>query len=348
MPLGHREVNGHRPRCLVDVTRQAASACSTCLSSHDNLPTFYVLNAAALTKSHAVEHLAADITGYKVDVAVISETHLKKKHVDHNFHVNDFSLFRRDRVDRRGGGVAVYVTNRLSADIWTCPGDSSQFELLWVRVQAQRHEVVVGALYHPPKPLYKPTALLDYIEAGVDALTAVFSKATIVLAGDFNTLENSALVSRTALSSIVTRPTRGANILDRIYVNDLSYATVRVVTSTVRSDHKALIAYTGQPSQPLNKTKQRLVFRRCSPAQHAMFLEHVSQLNIELDRDTAVQTNFDIMYSLMYDLFDQFDPERAITVTSSDQHTTSPLQSKLCRGARTVSCEQGELTKLTR
>ena len=61
---GHHEVNGHRPRCLVDVTRQAASACSTCLSSHDNLPTLYVLNAAALTKSHAVEHLAADLTGY--------------------------------------------------------------------------------------------------------------------------------------------------------------------------------------------------------------------------------------------------------------------------------------------
>ena len=32
-----------------------------------------------------------------------------------------------------------------------------------------------------------------------------------------------------------------------------------------------------------------------APAQHAMFLEHVSQLNIQLDRDTAVQTIFDIM-----------------------------------------------------
>jgi len=57
----------------------------------------------------------------------------------------------------------------------------TQCELLWVRVQAQRHEVVIDALYHPPKPLYKPTALLDCIEAGVDALTAaVFPKATIV------------------------------------------------------------------------------------------------------------------------------------------------------------------------
>ena len=91
----------------------------------------------------------------------------------------------------------MYVCNHLSADIWTYPGDSSQFELLWVHVQAQRRKVVIDALYHPPKPLYKPTALLDYIEAGVDG---VFSRATIILAGDFSSLDDSALVSRTALS----------------------------------------------------------------------------------------------------------------------------------------------------
>jgi len=68
--------------CLVDLTRQAASARNTCLNSQDNLPTLYVLNAAALTKPHAVEHLAADLIGYKADVAAISETHLKKKHID--------------------------------------------------------------------------------------------------------------------------------------------------------------------------------------------------------------------------------------------------------------------------
>ena len=62
------------------------------------------------------------------------------------------------------------------------------------------------------------------------------------------------------------------------------------------------LAFTGQPLQPLNKTRQRLVFRRRSPAQHAVFLEHVSQLNVEINSDTAVQTNFDIMYSFMYEL----------------------------------------------
>jgi len=55
-------------------------------------PTLYVFNAAAITKPHAVEQLATELTGYKVDVAVITETHLKKKHPDHNFTVNGYSF----------------------------------------------------------------------------------------------------------------------------------------------------------------------------------------------------------------------------------------------------------------
>ena len=72
-------------------------------------PILYVLNAAAITKPHAVEQLMVDLTGYTVDVAVITETHLKKRHADHHFAIDGYTLFRRDRVGRRGGGVAVYV-----------------------------------------------------------------------------------------------------------------------------------------------------------------------------------------------------------------------------------------------
>jgi len=38
------------------------------------------------------------------------------------------------------------------------------FELLWVHVQAERYDIMIGALYHPPKPLYHTNALLDYLE----------------------------------------------------------------------------------------------------------------------------------------------------------------------------------------
>ena len=116
------------------------------------MPSLYVLNAAAITKPHAVEHLTADLMGYKVDVAVITETHLKKKHADHHFAVGGYAMFRRDRAVDEEMGVAVYVSNTLKAEVWTCPDDSTQFEMLWVRVQAPTNSMFIGALYHPPKP----------------------------------------------------------------------------------------------------------------------------------------------------------------------------------------------------
>ena len=86
--------------------------------------TLYVLNAGALTKPHAIEHLAADLAGYCIDVAVISETRLKQKHYDHNFTIDVYSMFRQDSVGRCGGGVAVYISRRLIDDVWEHPGVS--------------------------------------------------------------------------------------------------------------------------------------------------------------------------------------------------------------------------------
>ena len=41
-----------------------------------NMPSLYVLNAAALTKLHAIDHLTSELVGYNVDVALITETHI--------------------------------------------------------------------------------------------------------------------------------------------------------------------------------------------------------------------------------------------------------------------------------
>jgi hypothetical protein len=41
------------------------------------MPPIYVLNVAAITKPHAVEHLTADPIAYNIEVAIITETHLK-------------------------------------------------------------------------------------------------------------------------------------------------------------------------------------------------------------------------------------------------------------------------------
>jgi hypothetical protein len=65
------------------------------------------------------------------------------------------------------------------------------------------------------------------------------------------------------LLQIVWHPTRGANVLDRLYVTDTQYDCVRVMLSTVRSDHKTVIASTNRlHNQVKTKTAIRWTFRR--------------------------------------------------------------------------------------
>jgi len=75
------------------------------------------------------------------------------------------------------------------------------------------------------------------------------------------------------MSAIVNQPTRGTNILDRIYVSGLDYESVQVVTSSMKSDHRAVIAYTGPQKRDLNKRGERRTFRKRTPTQHAIFLQ---------------------------------------------------------------------------
>ena len=114
------------------------------LPTSDNVlitPTLYVFNAAAITKPHAIEQLSTELAGYCIDVAVITETHLKKKHVNERFSIDGYDLFRRDRLGRRGGGVAIYARHDLLATEWTFQVPPEPlFELLWIKISARQRD----------------------------------------------------------------------------------------------------------------------------------------------------------------------------------------------------------------
>ena len=78
-------------------------------------------------------------------------------------------------------------------------------------------------------------------------------KSTVFWVGPAVSKISNQLISKSAID----QPTRGANNLDRIYVNDMCYTNVKVVTSAVKSDHKSLIAYTGPVLHTVNKQRER-------------------------------------------------------------------------------------------
>ena len=106
--------------------------------------------------------------------------------------------------------MALYVRSMLPSSVWTFSADDRLYELLWMRVG----DVLIGALYHPPRPQYSTDLLLDYVESCVAELTLDHPTSTVVLSGDFSQLPHSAVVERTGLTQLVRQPTRAQNVLD--------------------------------------------------------------------------------------------------------------------------------------
>jgi len=137
-PRPARRTQRHSQPVLRRISTAPAPSTSLQGNGESSVLSLYVLNAAGLTKQHAVEHLASDLNG--VDAAVVSETHLGAKHADNIVSVPDYTLFRRDRSicnargrRMKGGGVAIYVRSALHSAILKYSGDDPKFEVLWVR-----------------------------------------------------------------------------------------------------------------------------------------------------------------------------------------------------------------------
>lgn len=79
-------------------------------------PVLYIINAHSVAKPNALDHLQAEMIGKHLDVAIVTETHLKKHHPESTTQVLGYRLIRRDRLGRQGGGVAVMVSDSLRAE----------------------------------------------------------------------------------------------------------------------------------------------------------------------------------------------------------------------------------------
>jgi len=201
-------------------------------------------------------------------------------------------------------------------------------------------------LYHPPSPIYDTADLLDIIENTVLRIHQDYPDSHIILAGDLNTLSNSELVIRTGMTSIVNQPTRGNSMLDRIYVSDAQYSGVKVVKSAVKSDHLAIVAYTGAVKSTVGKTRRVLKYRKHTSAQHAFFLAGVSALNyiVNIDVNGNTQEEYDRLYGVLVNLLDHYYPERTVTITSADPpYVTTAVKCMLRR--KNMLMRSGRLEK---
>ena len=202
----------------------------------------------------------------KIILMNITETWLNSTIKD-DAEIDGYKVFRGDRKGRKHGGTAIYLYERLEADL-LCEISYEKCEM--VAIQIPEIQTVNIVVYRPPK-----TKLQEF-DIILDKIKEIFSKlnkpdSTIILSGDFNfpfvkwkRLPNNScaweyisntnatadekkqfeklmhLCNNQCLLQIIDEPTREENTLDLIYTNETSLATMIEVNKTKLSDHNMI------------------------------------------------------------------------------------------------------------
>lgn len=84
--------------------------------------------------------------------------------------INGFSLYRRDRKKRKGGGVCIYVKDSIQSCICYVSDD---FEVLWVKVHFCGNCFYIAACYHPPNPKYNSVDFVAQLSTTIESILTV-------------------------------------------------------------------------------------------------------------------------------------------------------------------------------
>ena len=118
-----------------------------------------------------IDELSTVLQVNNIDIACLTETWLKDEIPSDIVTINGYVSYRKDRSDgRRGGGVAVYVRDRLPCCRLT-NYENPQLDVIWLLFRAPRmprsvSHIALATVYHPPSTDGRP--LINYLLECID------------------------------------------------------------------------------------------------------------------------------------------------------------------------------------
>ncbi len=137
-------------------------------SKPQEIPQCLVLNARSIIKPDAFPALYADIKTNNIDICCISETWLNHTVSNSQVCPSGYSILRKDRTNRRGGGVAIMCRNDWKME--PLLNLSNNFECLWAKISTNNSIFYVATIYHPPDHAYNADDLIDLLTESCEQL----------------------------------------------------------------------------------------------------------------------------------------------------------------------------------
>ncbi|CAJ0962937.1 unnamed protein product [Ranitomeya imitator] len=254
--------------------------------------------ANARSLRNKMEELEAEISTGNFDIVGITETWLDESY-DWAVNLQGYSLFRKDRKNRRGGGVCLYVKSCLKSTLREDISEGNEdVESIWVEIHGGKNgnKILIGVCYKPPNITETMESLL------LKQIDEAATHNEVLVMGDFNypdinweseTCETHKgnrfllITKKNYLSQLVQNPTRGAALLDLILSNRPDRITnLQVVGHLGNSDHNIVqfhLSFTRGTCQGVTKT---LNFRKAKFDQLRDALNLVDWDNILRNKNT--------------------------------------------------------------
>src|SRR6218665_336964 len=133
------------------------------------------------------------------------------------------------------------------------------------------------------------------------------------------------LQTRRQVSTGTSAIVRGTAVFDRLYAYEECFSAVHFLTSTIKSDHRAIVAVSWGVVRSSAKTRMRIEVMRRSPDQHATLLRAFSHADLSgLTGITEPQEAWDHFYAECHKRLREFYPKRKVTMTSADPPYFTP------------------------
>ncbi|KAL1123961.1 hypothetical protein AAG570_001731, partial [Ranatra chinensis] len=109
---------------------------------------------------------------HSVDIAIVTETHLNPRV---NLYTPGYKLVRKDRLTKKGGGVAFLIKESIPYREMTIDSNSDT-EIIGVQLKVNRRDLTIYNVYNPPNVCLENVFLRKLFS----------SRGTVIAAGDFN------------------------------------------------------------------------------------------------------------------------------------------------------------------
>jgi exonuclease III len=242
------------------------------------LPVCLTANILSIVKK--MDEIEAFTKNYNPHVLNFCETWLNCKIPDESISLKNFNVFRNDRTDRAGGGVATFVRDDIPVNVLT-EMNQNDVESLWLLLKPKTlprsfSPLLVVNVYHPPNADDKN--LENHLISGLDILSRKHASLGIILTGDFNRFKlKSVLKASFQLKQLISLPTRKNAILDLFFTNmSVLYTDVELLAPIANSDHNTIIVtplFKEDNIQPTYHHKRKQMHRNKVAMVNALQLE---------------------------------------------------------------------------